>query len=124
MTPRVNFQSQWVALQMECIVGVVNMLLICVPLTGVTVQMERDTLHVRGSLVRVKGATIAMTVHLADVIRKVVTLSTRSAIIKNRTESLVVKTVIVCQGVVQVTSPVNANLLLDLVRDARTTKIA
>ena len=45
--------------------------------------MERDTLHVRGSLVRVKGATIAMTVHLADVIRKVVTLSTRSAIIKN-----------------------------------------
>ena len=58
------------------------MLLICVPLTGVTVQMERDTLHVRGSLVRVKGATIAMTVHLADVIRKVlVTLWTRSAII-------------------------------------------
>ena len=86
--------------------------------------MERDTLHVRGSLVRVKGATIAMTVHLADVIRKVVTLSTRSAIIKNRTESLVVKTVIVCQGVIQVTSPINANLLLDLVRDARTTKIA
>jgi hypothetical protein len=52
------------------------------------VQMERDTLHVRGSLVRVKGATIAMTVHLADVIRKVVTLSTRSAIIKTERRAL------------------------------------